>query len=99
MNKLFLKPQYLQMLQEIFKAYCPNAEIWAYGSRINGTAHNGSDLDLVVKNFNDSSKDIFVLKELINDSNIPILVDILDFNHIPASFQKEIEKNYVVIFA
>lgn len=98
MSSLFLKPRYLDMLLEIFRNYCPNAEIWAYGSRINGEAHEASDLDLVVKSFNDSSKNIYELKELVNNSDIPIIVDILDYNNIPESFQKEIEKNYIVIF-
>lgn len=86
------------MLLEIFGNYCPNAVIWAYGSRISGEAHEASDLDLVVKSFNDSSKNIYELKELVNNSDIPIIVDILDYNNIPESFQKEIEKNYIVIF-
>ena len=98
MSRLFLNPRYLDMLLEIFRNYCPNAEIWAYGSRISGEAHEASDLDLVVKSFNDSSKNIYELKELVNNSDIPIIVDILDYNNIPESFQKEIEKNYIVIF-
>ncbi len=98
MDRLFIKPQYLQILLEIFKSYCPDAEIWAYGSRINGEAHEASDLDLVVKSFNDVNKSLFELKELINDSDIPIIVDILEFDKIPLSFQKEIEKDYISIF-
>lgn len=98
MDRLFIKPQYLQILLDVFKNYCPNAEIWAYGSRINGEAHEASDLDLVVKSFNDENKSLSVLKELINDSDIPIIVDILEFDKIPLSFQKEIEKDYISIF-
>ncbi len=98
MDRLFIKPQYLQILLDVFKNYCPNAEIWAYGSRINGDAHEASDLDLVVKSFNDVNKSLSELRELINDSDIPIIVDILEFDKIPFSFQKEIEKDYISIF-
>ena len=52
MGKLFIEPEYLKMLTDIFDNYCPNAKIWAYGSRVKGNAHSGSDLDLVVKSFN-----------------------------------------------
>lgn len=93
-----LKPEYLKMLTNIFEEYCPKAEIWAYGSRVNGDSHNGSDLDLAVKSFNNSDCNIFELKNKISDSNIPFLVDILEFENLPESFQKEITKNYVVIF-
>lgn len=29
--------------------HVPQAEVWAYGSRVNGGAHEGSDLDLVLR--------------------------------------------------
>ena len=41
-----LKEKHLQILLEIFEDYCPKAEIWAYGSRVHGDSHSGSDLDL-----------------------------------------------------
>lgn len=51
MDSLFLDAKYLDMLRNIFIDYCPEAEIFAYGSRVNGKSHSGSDLDLVAKNF------------------------------------------------
>jgi predicted nucleotidyltransferase len=36
------------MVQQILATLLPEAEIIAYGSRVTGTAHEGSDLDLVV---------------------------------------------------
>ena len=53
---LNVKQRHLDMLYQIFNSYSPKAEIWAYGSRINGDSHLGSDLDLVVKNFNEENK-------------------------------------------
>lgn len=97
MNKLFIKPEYLKMLMDIFDSYCPDAEIWAYGSRIDGTAHDGSDLDLVVKDFHSKTAYIGELKELLSESNIPFLIDIFEFEKLPDSFKEEIKKNYIVI--
>jgi len=37
------------------------------------------------------------LKEAIRQSNLPMLVDILDWARIPASFQEEIKRNYFLI--
>jgi len=98
MNKLFIKPNHLKMLKDIFDSYCPQAEIWAYGSRLKGGAHDGSDLDLVVKNFNAENKYLYELKDILNESNIPFLIDIHEFDKLPESFQKEIEKNYIVFY-
>ena len=97
MDKLFIKPEHLKMLTDILGSYCPKAEVFAYGSRLNGNAHEGSDLDLAIK-FNEEGKYLFELKEIISQSNIPFLVDIHEYNNLPDSFQKEILKNYIVIF-
>lgn len=85
------------MLKDIIASYCPNAEIWAYGSRIKGDAHSGSDLDLVVKNFNSKDANIYELRELLTQSDIPFLVDIHEFDKLPESFKQEILNNYIVI--
>ena len=95
---LNLNPKHVKTLMQIFDSYCPNAEIWAYGSRVKNDCHEGSDLDLVVKNFNETNKNLGELKQLINDSNIPILVDIAEFDALPETFQKEILKYFVVLY-
>ena len=86
------------MLNDIFKSYCPKAEIWAYGSRLNGNAHEGSDLDLVVKRFNSDECNIINLQDILKNSNIPFIIDIHTFDSMPNSFQDEILKNYIVIY-
>ena len=97
MNNLFVADKYLEMLINIFEDYCPQVEVYAYGSRINGNAHDGSDLDLTIKNF-PKDKYLFELKELISESNVPFLVDINVFENLPQSFKDEIDKNNVKIY-
>ena len=98
MTRLNIKPEYLEMLQDVFKKYCPYAEIWVYGSRIKNQSHDGSDIDMVVKNFNDNNKNLSELKQFLNDSNVPFLMDIEEFDKLPDYFQKEILKDYEIIF-
>lgn len=93
-----LKQEYLNELNQIFQKYCPNAEIWAYGSRINGDSHSGSDLDLTVKSFNEDNKYLSDLKDLLNDSDIPFLIDITEYDKLPETFQKEIKNGYIKIY-
>lgn len=85
------------MLEDIFKEYCPDANVFAYGSRINGRAHDGSDLDLTIKNF-PPEKYLFELKEIISESDIPFLVDINIYDNLPQSFKDEIEKNNIRVY-
>ena len=93
-----LNTKYISILKQIFDTYCKNAEIWAYGSRVNGDCHNGSDLDLVVASYNEHGKNLSELKRLINESDIPILVDISEFDTLPKSFQNEIRKNKIIFY-
>jgi len=93
-----LKRKHFEELCRIFEKYCPKAEIWAYGSRIHGDSHDGSDLDMTVKTFNDPEKNLGGLKELLDDSDIPFLMDISEFDRLPLSFQTEILKNHMKLF-
>lgn len=95
---LNVSEKHLAMLAEIFSSYCPKAEIWAYGSRVKNDSHSGSDLDLAVKDFGERGKTVEELRELLRESNIPFLVDINEFDRLPAFFREEILKKYVVIF-
>ncbi|MCC8015101.1 MAG: nucleotidyltransferase domain-containing protein [Eubacterium sp.] len=95
---LDVKEKYLKMLTEVFESYCPKAEIWAYGSRVNGDCHSGSDLDLAVKSFGGEKKSVRELRNLISDSNVPFLTDVNEFDRLPKSFQDEIVKSYVIIY-
>ena len=76
-------------------------EIWAYGSRVNGDSHDASDLDLVV--CTDDSEilaydELLTFKEQLQQSNIPILIQVVDWNIIPKSFHSNILKSYEVIY-
>ena len=98
MTKLLIEQEYLENIVSIFSKYCPKATILAYGSRLGGNAHSGSDLDLAVKDFGDTNCNISELKEILSQSNIPFLVDILEFNSLSKSFQTEILSNFEVIY-
>ena len=56
--QLDLSPRHLALLRDILARHVPEAEVWAYGSRVLGTAHEGSDLDLVLRHPDDLGKDV-----------------------------------------
>jgi uncharacterized protein len=102
MPKLNLKPDHLRLLLEILKLHAPEAEVWAYGSRVNGSGHDGSDLDLVVRNpagLSQSQKQLYLLRDALSESNLPMLVDVLDWARLPEDFRREIEREHVIVRA
>lgn len=78
------------------------SQIWAFGSRVNGDAHDTSDLDLVILS-NDNKKldinELMSFKEALRDSNIPILIQVLDWNRIPKSFHENILMKYEILIS
>ena len=97
---LDLRPEWLEVVRQLLAAHLPDAEVWAYGSRVQGTSHDASDLDLVVRNPVDLSKpqpDLSPLKEALRESRLPILVDVLDWALIPESFQDEIMRGGKIV--
>ena len=80
----------------------PDVEVWAYGSRVAGTAHEGSDLDLVLRNpqqLDVPQKNIYKLRDALSESNLPIIVDVSDWARIPEAFRCDIERQHVVVTA
>jgi predicted nucleotidyltransferase len=98
MTPIFIQSKYLDLLTEIFKTHCPHAEIWAFGSRVSGEAHEGSDLDIAVIELGKNSVPLYELRNIIQESIIPFLIDIIDFHTVSESFKKEILRNYTVIY-
>ena len=89
-------------LIKLFSEIKQPVEIWAYGSRVNNTAHDASDLDLVIRTQNLQAMSISeysLLLEKITESNIPILVELRDCTTLPPSFHRQIEKQYEVVYS
>lgn len=101
MENLDLRPEWLDMVRQLLAIHLPDAEVLAYGSRVTGTAHEGSDLDLAARNSRNPHlplRNLSQIRDAFSESNLPILVDILDWSRIPDSFREEIERSGVVIF-
>ena len=100
MPMLDLRPEWLETARRLIAAHLPDAEVLAYGSRVNGTSHEASDLDLVARNPADPDQPLpgmVDLREAFSESNLPILVDILDWARIPESFRQKIMRGGTVV--
>ena len=99
-NRLHLKTRHRRMLEEILHEHAPGVEVWAYGSRVSGQSHGGSDLDLVLRG--PDLEEIAIgklvaLEEALRLSTIPFLVEARDWARLPKSFRREIGREYVVL--
>lgn len=99
---MLLRNKDKERLLAIFASTDIPFEVWAYGSRVNGEAHDGSDLDLVVRSHDLQKLPIAILldlKDKIQQSNIPIVVELFDWARLPQSFQRNIEAQHEVLYS
>lgn len=96
--KLDLPEEHRRLVLELLAKHLPGVEVRAYGSRVTGAGHEGSDLDLVVcARESLPAKALLHLRAAMNESALPMEVEIFDWRALPRSFQEEIEREHVVL--
>ena len=95
---LSLRSEHVQELRRLIATHLRHEEVWAYG-----TAHDTSDLDLVVRHPGDlkfrQGAAFSELKEAFSESNLPFLVDLLDWATLPPAFWGNIAEEHVVLYS
>ncbi len=99
-DRLRVSPRHRRALEALLRQHLPGIEVWAYGSRVNGHGHDGSDLDLVLRSpglqkLPDDQLRGF--EDAVRESTIPFLVDVHDWACLPERFHLAIERDYVVM--
>ena len=75
-------------------------EVWAYGSRVTGRAHEGSDLDLALRAPGGAAIEparLGAFCRALEASTIPFLVQPHDWARLPDRFRREIERGHTVL--
>jgi len=93
-----ISPEYLELVAKILREQFPFAEVRAFGSRITGKSFKFSDLDLVlVCEKKIDWRLIEKLKDAFSESDLPFMVDVIDWNAISVEFKQIIEQKYEIL--
>lgn len=83
-----ITPGEMDLVKAILKEYVPEARVIAFGSRVNGTKRDISDLDLAIDSARKMSiYEIGRLKEAFQESTLPFRVDVIDWNRTSEEFK------------
>jgi len=97
-ERLHLSERHQTQLMSLLLEHLPGVEVWAYGSRVNGRSHDGSDLDLILRSsgLNKISHDRLArFEEAVRQSRIPFLVEVRDWEGLPQHFRRKVERHCV----
>jgi len=99
-DRLHLSEKHRRKIETLLHEYLPDIEVWAYGSRVSGRSHDGSDLDLVLRGpelKEIPAEQLTDFVEAIQESTIPFLIEARDWARIPERFHREIKRDHVVL--
>jgi len=99
-ERLRLQARHRRILQALLREHLPDVEVWAYGSRVAGRSHAGSDLDLVLRGPDLQeipAARLAGFEEALQESRIPFLVEAHDWARLPEHFHTEIKRRYVAL--
>ena len=93
-----LNSKHLETIQRILAEHVPKCEVRAFGSRVKWAAKDYSDLDLAIVGSEPlSRRQLRQLKEAFEESNLPIRIDVVDWQSLSDGFKKVIEAECKVI--
>ena len=94
-TQLDLPIQDVERLRKVLNKHVPFKNVWAYGSRVKGTASKHSDLDMVV--FGASEAQLYETRDALEESNVPVEVQLFRWEDLPTHFHDNIQQAYCVV--
>lgn len=89
--------KYKQIIMPIIEKYAPDAKIILYGSRARGDFKEGSDIDVALDmGYKINTRVLSDIDGDLEESDLPIKYDIVDFQGVSEKMQQRILKDGVV---
>lgn len=85
--------------KELQRALPNEAQVFCYGSRARGDHHKFSDLDIMIEGDEDYSRPIIKLKEVFEESNLPIKVDLVQFSAFAEAYKESYFRDKEAFFS
>lgn len=91
-----LEDNYKKILINIINNQISGCLIWLFGSRARKTNKSGADFDIALDAGRVlTSEEIFAIKEAIEESSLPVFVDIVDIRNVSDDFLNQVIKDWV----
>lgn len=93
-----LSKEQTSLIKSVLLKNLGDADVWVYGSRAKGNAKKNSDVDIIIK-----GKKVFTMFEIsqaktdLAESNLPYLVDIIDWYSVNEGFLEMIKPDLIKI--
>jgi predicted nucleotidyltransferase len=88
---------YKKQIMEVIEKYLPKSKVYLFGSRARGTNLEGADIDIAL----DAGapidlKLLFAITNALEDSKIPVYIDVVDLYTVSQDLKEQILKDKIV---
>ena len=88
---------YKQKIINLIIALQPQAKIYLFGSQATGKRVHGSDIDIALDTGKPLKRsDVGEIRDILNTTNIPYKIDVVDFRSVPEEMRKMILKEGIL---
>jgi len=96
-NKNKKLEQYKQKILSIIEEILPQCKIILFGSRARQTHDQGADIDIALDTGKPIDKHkLYMIKEMIEETTIPLMVDVVDLYSASDKFKKEVKIDGII---
>jgi predicted nucleotidyltransferase len=89
--------KYKQAILDIILSKLPSCKVTLFGSRARKTNQPGADIDLALDNCSPiPTQKLGEIAEIIENSNMPLMVDLVDLHTATESLKKEVIREGIV---
>ena len=88
---------YKDTVIKIINAHMPHAVIYLFGSRARNDHKTGADIDIALDaGFSIPLLTMSVIEEALEESTIPVTVDLVDVHAVDQNFLNEIKSDWII---
>jgi predicted nucleotidyltransferase len=88
---------YLSQIRAILDQVLSDCKIYLFGSRVTDRYHDVSDFDIGVLASRNIDRELSLARELLEASNIPFTVDLVDLSTTAEEFARQVQKEGVLL--
>ena len=88
---------YLSQIRTILAQVLSDCKVYLFGSRATGRYKNVSDFDIGVLASRDIERELSLARELLEASNIPFTVDLVDLGATASEFARQVQQEGILL--
>lgn len=90
--------RYLSRIKDMLSQVLTGCKVYLFGSRATGRYREESDFDIGVLAPRDISRELSIAREMLEESDIPFTVDLVDLSAASPEFAEQVQREGILLW-